>query len=78
MDYGEFIESLKNNQPPAGLSLLLQAMWYDGRDDWEKSHDIAQDIHSNDGSWIHAYLHRKEGDLSNARYWYSMAGKRES
>ena len=78
MDYEEFVTSLQNGQPPAGISPLLQAMWYDGKGDWEASHNIAQDIHDRNGSWIHAYLHRKEGDLSNARYWYSMAGKRES
>ena len=78
MDYEEFVTSLQNSQPPAGISPLLQAMWYDGKGDWEASHNIAQDIHDRNGSWIHAYLHRKEGDLSNARYWYSMAGKRES
>jgi len=50
-------------------------MWYDGKDNWNASHDIAQDIHSRDGSWIHAYLHRKEGDLGNASYWYGKAGK---
>jgi hypothetical protein len=50
-------------------------MWYDGKGDWNSSHNIAQEIHSIDGSWIHAYLHRKEGDLGNASYWYHRAGK---
>ena len=48
----------------------------DAKGDWEKSHNIAQDIHSDTGSWIHAYLHRKEGDIFNADYWYSKAGKK--
>jgi hypothetical protein len=54
---------------------LLLALWHDAKDDWDASHNIAQDIHSNDGSWIHAYLHRKEGDAGNAGYWYRKAGK---
>lgn len=77
MTYGEFIKSFSDNQPPQNLSAVLKALWYDGKDDWESSHNIAQDIHDKNGSWIHAYLHRKEGDISNARYWYSMAGKKE-
>jgi hypothetical protein len=77
MTYDEFISSLSEQQPPANMSSILKALWHDGKDDWESSHNIAQDIHDRDGSWIHAYLHRKEGDISNARYWYSMAGKKE-
>ena len=50
-------------------------LWYDGKGDWETSHNIAQDIHSPEGSWIHAYLHRKEGDTGNASYWYHRAGR---
>lgn len=61
--------------PPEGVPDLLKALWYDGKEDWNASHDIAQDIHTKEGSWIHAYLHRKEGDLGNAAYWYSRAGK---
>jgi len=51
----------------------LLALWWDGKGDWESAHNVAQDIHTADGSWIHAYLHRKEGDLGNAAYWYSRA-----
>jgi hypothetical protein len=57
------------------LDDLLLALWHDGSGHWEKSHEIAQDIHTKEGSWIHAYLHRKEGDLGNAGYWYHKAGK---
>ena len=77
MTYNEFIESLSLHKPPAGMSDILKALWYEGKEDWESSHNIAQDIHDKNGSWIHAYLHRKEGDLFNARYWYSKAGKPE-
>ena len=68
-----FRASLTNADPPAGISPLLKALWYDGKNDWERAHDIAQDIHTDDGSWIHAYLHRKEGDQGNAAYWYRRA-----
>lgn len=78
MNYTEFMASISNSEPPGKLSPLLMALWYDAKGDWHASHNIAQDIHDRNGSWIHAYLHRKEGDLSNARYWYSMAGKKES
>jgi hypothetical protein len=73
MTFEVFESSLKNDVPPVGLSPLLEALWYDGRGDWEQAHNLAQDVHSADGSWIHAYLHRKEGDLSNAAYWYRRA-----
>ena len=75
MTLEEFTSSLSHARPPEGLSKLLQAMWHDGKNDWNSAHDIAQDIHSSEGSWIHAYLHRKEGDESNAAYWYRRAGK---
>src|SRR5688500_1996990 len=67
--------SLKDRKPPDGLSESLTAMWHDGKDDWQSAHNIAQDISSAEGSWIHAYLHRKEGDEGNAAYWYRRAGK---
>jgi hypothetical protein len=75
MRYEEFIESLSGTQLPENLSPVLSALWYDGKENWNMSHEIAQEIQDTNGSWIHAYLHRKEGDISNARYWYSMAGK---
>jgi hypothetical protein len=53
----------------------LQSLWHDGRGEWDKAHDVAQDINTPDGSWIHAYLHRKEGDRSNAKYWYNRANR---
>lgn len=62
-------------EAPPNLSLLLQAMWHDQQGNWEGSHNIAQAINTRDGSWVHAYLHRKEGDQSNAQYWYRQAGK---
>ena len=70
-----FRSSLSQSQPPSGLSTPLQALWHAGKNDWEAAHNIAQDITSQEGSWIHAYLHRKEGDEGNAAYWYRRAGR---
>lgn len=75
MTFGEFTASLKQPHPPDGLSPLLKALWYDAKNDWESAHNIAQDIPSADGSWIHAFLHRREGDEGNAAYWYRRAGR---
>ena len=75
MQFDEFINSTKEDAPPQSLSEPLQAMWYARKGDWETAHNIARSISSELGSWIHAYLHRVEGDLSNADYWYKRAGK---
>jgi len=75
MTLARFVASLTKETPPAGISKLLEALWWDGKGDWEQAHDIAQDVQGKNGSWVHAYLHRKEGDNSNAAYWYSQAGK---
>ncbi|HEX8427784.1 hypothetical protein [Hymenobacter sp.] len=76
MTYADFNASLTQQAPPAGLSPLLQALWYAGRDEWSKAHDIAQD-HEGEPlhDWLHALLHRQEGDASNAAYWYQRAGR---
>ena len=71
----QFRESLQSAEPPAGSSAALAALWHDGRGNWEAAHRVAQDIDSPVGAWIHAYLHRKEGDAANAAYWYRRAGK---
>jgi hypothetical protein len=76
MTLTEFKASLKNSAPEKNWNPLLQALWYDGRNDWESAHNLAQDVHTNDGSWMHAYLHRKEGDHGNASYWYHRAVKK--
>ena len=73
MKYSDFITSTSNNNPPKGISNLLLSMWHAFRGEWDTAHEIVQDIESKDASWIHAYLHRVEGDLSNANYWYSKA-----
>lgn len=60
---------------PDTLKGLLLALWCDAQGDWDRAHEIAQEIESPDGSWVHAYLHRKEGDIGNAGYWYHRAGR---
>ena len=60
---------------PDGLSLALQALWYEAQGDWTQAHDLLQDDDSADGAWVHAYLHRVEGDPGNAAYWYRRAGR---
>lgn len=74
MQLSEFQASLKQPMPPTGLSPALQALWYAAKGDWERAHELTQP-----GGpaldWVHAYLHRVEGDLSNAAYWYRRAGK---
>jgi hypothetical protein len=72
----EFEKSVaENDQPPEGLSPELESLWLTRKDRWDSAHDVAQDIHTRTGSWIHALLHRIEGDLGNAAYWYSRAGR---
>ena len=75
MDISEFRESLKAHEPPEGLSAALQGLWWDAKGDWHRAHESAQKDEGPDGSWVHAYLHRKEGDQSNAAYWYRRATK---
>ncbi|HEY0676973.1 MAG TPA: hypothetical protein VGD17_01760 [Chitinophagaceae bacterium] len=75
MTFEEFSATLSDHQPPP-LSVYLQALWFDGKDDWDKAHETIQDVEDKTAAWIHAYLHRKEGDVFNANYWYNRAGKR--
>ena len=75
MTFEEFKQSLDGSQPPEGLNILLHALWQDAKGNWDAAHTLAQDENSKRGAWIHAYLHRKEGDLSNAAYWYRLAGR---
>lgn len=69
------LEAFKNIKSSDDLPPLLRALWHDGKGDWHKAHEIVQDMETPDGAWVHAYLHRKEGDLWNADYWYRRAGK---
>jgi hypothetical protein len=78
MTVEEFRASLGDKAPPGGLPPLLEAMWWDAAGDWDRAHEIAQDVASADGAWVHAYLHRKEGDEGNAGYWYRQARRPHS
>ena len=75
MSIEEFHRSLTGDRPPEDLTLSLRALWWDAKGDWTKAHESAQQDEGPAGAWVHAYLHRKEGDLSNAGYWYQRAGK---
>src|SRR5688500_12865629 len=72
----QYKQSLSSASPPSEASDYLKALWFDANGDWEKSHNIIQYIDDKKAAWIHAYLHRKEGDIWNADYWYSKAGKK--
>ena len=72
----ELDQSAQNDAaPPAGLSEEVQSLWLARAGRWHDAHDLCSDIPDPDGAWIHAHLHREEGDLSNARYWYNRARK---
>ncbi len=75
MDLVAFRSSLSHSSPPLNLSPALRALWLEARGDWDGAHDSAQADEGGAGDWVHAYLHRKEGDLGNAAYWYRRARK---
>jgi hypothetical protein len=75
MTVDDFRKSLTATEPPAGLTFALAGLWWDARGDWTRAHESAQQDEGTEGSWVHAYLHRKEGDQGNAAYWYNRAGK---
>jgi len=75
MTLAEFKQSQAKARPSAGLSVALTALWWAGKDDWDKAHKIVMDEGGKDCAWVHAYLHRVEGDLDNAGYWYRQASK---
>jgi hypothetical protein len=74
MNIEAFRGTLGDPQPP-DLTTPLRALWWDAKADWNRAHEAAQEGDDAEGAWVHAYLHRKEGDLSNARYWYARAGR---
>lgn len=71
----DFEQSLLKKQIPVNLPMHLQALWYDGLGDWKKAHDLIDQLPDQRSAHVHAYLHRKEGDIWNADYWYKRAGK---
>jgi hypothetical protein len=74
MTVDEFKASLKSDLSPFN-DPIRSALWYDGKEDWDKAHSMIDSLNGKDAAWVHAYLHRKEGDLGNAAYWYQRAGK---
>ena len=75
MTLSDFTASSAAARPPAGLGAPLEALWWAAKGDWDKAHKIVMHEESADAAWVHAYLHRQEGDLPNAGYWYRTAGK---
>jgi hypothetical protein len=75
MKLAEYRTSLAGDKPPQGLGLALQALWWEAKGDWDKAHECAQAKEDVPGCWVHAYLHRREGDAENAGYWYRRAKK---
>jgi len=78
MNYDNFIKLTKESKPSDALSDIQLALWHAYKDNWDVAHSIVQDINTETASWIHAYLHRVEGDLGNANYWYNHAEKKSS
>ena len=75
MNFDAFQASVEQDTPPDKAGLALQALWHAAKGDWETAHKVALDDKSESGAWVHAYLHRVEGDLSNAGYWYGKASR---
>ena len=75
MNLENFKSSLSETHPPQNVSVLLQALWQDAKGDWRAAHDSVDELEEPKAYWVHAYLHRKEGDVSNANYWYRRANK---
>lgn len=75
MSFEGFRDSVAAGELPAEAGQALLALWYEARGEWDRAHDLAQSAGGRAGDWVHAYLHRKEGDEMNAGYWYARAGK---
>ena len=75
MNLKTFEATLEDAAPPPGLSAALAALWHERRGDWDEAHRQAQSQDDAEGAWVHAYLHRVEGDHGNAAYWYRRAGR---
>lgn len=76
MNVSEFKLTLTAPEPPAELNPPLRALWFDKQQRWHDAHDQVQDGNDSSSAWVHAYLHRKEGDVGNAAYWYRLSGKK--
>ncbi len=76
MDLKRFRVSLDKSAPPDGLGPAVEALWWDAKGDWAKAHGLVNDLETPEAMAVHAYLHRKEGDLGNSEYWYRRAGRK--
>lgn len=75
MQFENFLQSISTSATPPDGSVYLQSMWYDAKGDWHEAHSLVDHLNDATACWVHAYLHRKEGDIGNADYWYRRAGK---
>ena len=75
IDISDFKQSIIDRRLPDGLTLYLKSLWHDGAGNWKLAHDLIDELTDKQSAHIHAYLHRKEGDIWNADYWYNRAGK---
>jgi hypothetical protein len=75
VNMADFKASLSGAAPAPQLDAPLAALWWAAKGAWDEAHKIVQDEDTADSAWVHAYLHRVEGDLGNAGYWYRQAGK---
>ncbi|HEX2216555.1 MAG TPA: hypothetical protein VHG27_07700 [Xanthobacteraceae bacterium] len=75
MTLAEFKRTFGSKEPPAAAAAPLQALWFAAKGEWDRAHALVQDDDGIDAAWVHAYLHRVEGDLPNAGYWYRRAGR---
>lgn len=76
MYFDDFISSLSHDTPPRDIEKELEAMWWDARGNWKKAHQTVHLMSNTSAAWVHAYLHRKEGDLTNASFWYASAARK--
>ena len=75
MSVADFKASLSGAAPASGLAAPLAGLWWAAKGNWDEAHRVVQDDAGRDSAWVHAYLHRVEGDLGNAGYWYRQAGR---
>lgn len=75
MTLEQFRDTLSRDEPPRQLSVALLALWWDAKNNWKQAHDVAGQDEGPAAAWVHAYLHRKEGDPANAGYWYRRANR---
>ena len=78
MNIETFSAALRDDAPPVGWSRALQALWHQGKGNWDRAHQLAQAQDDAEAAWVHAHLHRAEGDIANARHWYRRAGRQPS